>query len=62
MPAGKGGWGGGIDKPELGPDHGELDEGVIGWQAHALPYFRRLLSDAVPQLGSGNGGPRHQAA
>lgn len=51
-----------VNKPKLGPDYGEFNESVIGWQAHAFPYFNRLFSDALLQLGSGNGGPRHSAA
>lgn len=45
-------------RPELGPDHGELDEGVIGRQTHAFPDSRRLLPPRLLEepADAGNGG------
>lgn len=44
-------------RPELGPDHGEFREGVIGRQTHAFPNSRRLLPPGLlEEPADANGG------
>jgi len=51
------------DRPELGPDDGELHEAVIGRQTHAFPDSRRLLSPGLLEepADAGSGGAWHSS-